>query len=91
MALLLKITEIAATLDGTCYVTRQAVHTVAAINRTKRALRQAFQNCMEHRGASLVEVVSTCSSGWKMSPVEANQWMEREMFAKYPLGDLKKV
>lgn len=85
----LKITEIAATLEGTCYVTRQAVHTVAAINRTKRAIRRAFQNSLEHRGTSLVEVVSTCSSGWKKTPVEANQWMEEHMFPFYPLGDLK--
>ena len=85
----LKITEIAATLEGTCYVTRQAVHTVAAINRTKRAIRRAFQNSLEHRGTSLVEVVSTCSSGWKKTPVEANQWMEEHMFRFYPLGDLK--
>ncbi len=85
----LKITEIAASLEGTCFVSRQSVHTVAAINRTKRALRHAFQNSLEHRGASLVEVVSTCSSGWKMSPVEANAWMEEHMFPYYPLGDLK--
>ena len=85
----LKITEIAAQLEGSCYVTRQAVHTVAAINRTRRAILQAFQNCMEHRGTSMVEVVSTCSSGWKMTPTEANQWMEQHMFPFYPLGDLK--
>ena len=85
----LKITEIAAQLEGTCYVTRQAVHTVGAINRTRKAIRRAFQNCLEHRGASLVEVVSTCSSGWKMTPTEANRWMEQNMFPFYPLGDLK--
>ncbi len=65
------------------------MHTVAAINRTKRAIRRAFQNSLEHRGTSLVEVVSTCSSGWKKTPVEANQWMEEHMFPFYPLGDLK--
>lgn len=32
----LKMTEIAATLQGTCYVTRQSVHTVAAIRKAKR-------------------------------------------------------
>lgn len=85
----LKITETAATLEGTCYVTRQSVHTVAAIRKTKQALARAFRNCMEHRGASLVEVVSTCASGWKLTPVQANEWMERHMFPYYPLGDLK--
>jgi 2-oxoglutarate ferredoxin oxidoreductase subunit beta len=34
-------------------------------------------------------VVSTCNSGWKISPVEANKWMEENMFPFYPLGDMK--
>lgn len=85
----LHITDIAATLEGTCYVTRQAVDSVAHINKAKRAIRQAFQNSLEGKGASLVEIVSTCSAGWKLSPVQANKWMEDNMFPYYPLGDLK--
>jgi 2-oxoglutarate/2-oxoacid ferredoxin oxidoreductase subunit beta len=84
-----KMADIAAQLDGTCYVTRQAVHTVGAIRKAKAAIRKAFDNSMNHRGASLVEIVSTCSSGWKMSPEKANQWATEHMFPKYPLGDLK--
>ncbi|MDD2346311.1 MAG: thiamine pyrophosphate-dependent enzyme, partial [Bacteroidales bacterium] len=38
----LKITELVAQLPGTCYVTRQAVHTPAHVRRTKKALRKAF-------------------------------------------------
>ena len=86
----LHITDIAATLEGTCYVTRQSVHTVGAIRKTKAAIRQAFENSMAGRGASLVEVVSTCNAGWKMTPVQANQWMTENMFPYYPLGDLKR-
>ena len=33
----LKMTEIVATLPGTCYVTRQSVHTAAAVRKTKKA------------------------------------------------------
>lgn len=85
----LKMTEIAATLQGTCYVTRQSVHTVAAIRKAKKAIRKAFENSMQGKGSSLVEIVSTCSSGWKMTPEAANKWMEENMFPFYPLGDLK--
>lgn len=85
----LKISNILAELDGTCYVTRQAVHTPACVRKTKNAIKKAFQNSMKGLGTSVVEVVSTCASGWKMSPVNANKWMEENMFAKYPLGDLK--
>ncbi|MCD8305000.1 MAG: thiamine pyrophosphate-dependent enzyme [Prevotellaceae bacterium] len=85
----LNITEIAAHLEGTAYVTRQAVHTVAAINRAKKALRKAFEYSMHGIGSNLVEIVSTCSAGWKMSPQSANKWMEEHMFPYYKLGDLK--
>ena len=85
----LKIGDLLAQLDGTCYVTRQSVHTTAATRKTKKAIRQAFENAMAGRGTSVVEVVSTCNSCWKMSPVKANEWMEQHMMAKYPLGDIK--
>ena len=79
----------AANLEGTCYVTRQSVHNVASINRTKKAIRKAFEYSMQGKGSNLVEVVSTCNSGWKMSPEKANKWMEENMFPFYQLGDLK--
>ena len=75
----LHITEIAAQLEGTCYVTRQA----------KKAIRKAFEASMAGKGASLVEIVSTCNSGWKLSPVKANEWMKENMFEYYKKGDLK--
>ena len=87
----LKISDILATLDGTCYVTRQTVHTPAAVRKTKAALKKAFLNAKAKHGTSVVEVVSTCNSGWKMSPADANTWMEEHMTAKYPLGDLKDI
>ncbi len=85
----LRITEIAATLEGTSYVTRQSVETVPAIRKTKRAIRKAFENSMAGKGSNLVEIVSTCSSGWKLTPEKANLWMQKHMFPYYPLGDLK--
>ena len=85
----LKMTEIAATLQGTCYVTRQSVHSVAAIRKAKKAIRKAFENSMQGKGSNLVEIVSTCNSGWKMTPAAANKWMEENMFPFYPVGDLK--
>ena len=85
----LKISPLFAQLDGTCYVTRQSVHTPANTRKTKAALKQAFQNAMNGLGTSVVEVVSTCNSGWKMTPAQANKWMVENMLVQYPLGDLK--
>ena len=74
---------------GTAYVTRQSVQSVPAIRKAKKAIRKAFENSMAGKGSNLVEIVSTCNSGWKMTPAAANKWMEENMFPFYPLGDLK--
>ncbi|MDR1681149.1 MAG: 2-oxoglutarate oxidoreductase [Prevotellaceae bacterium] len=85
----LRITELLAQLEGTCYVTRQSVHTPVAVRKAKRAIRKAFENSALKKGTSFVEVVGTCNSGWKQTPVEANNWMVEYMFPAYPPGDLK--
>lgn len=85
----LNITELASKLEGTCYVTRQSVDTVASIRQAKKAIKKAFTASMEGKGSSLVEMVSTCNSGWKVSPAKANEWMRENMFDKYPKDDLK--
>jgi 2-oxoglutarate ferredoxin oxidoreductase subunit beta len=85
----LKITELVAQLPGTYYVTRQSVHTPAAVRKTKKALRKGFENQKLNKGLSFIEIVSNCPSGWKMTPVQANEWMVEHMFPFYPIGDLK--
>ncbi|MFV0470236.1 MAG: thiamine pyrophosphate-dependent enzyme [Dysgonomonas sp.] len=87
----LKITDLLAQLSGVCLATRQAVHTAAAVKKAKRMIRKAFENSMENKGTSIVEIVSTCSSGWKMTPAQSNDWMVDHMFPVYPLGDLKNI
>jgi 2-oxoglutarate ferredoxin oxidoreductase subunit beta len=85
----LKMTDIVATLPGTYYVTRQSVHTPANVRKTKKAIRKAVQYQKLEKGTCFVEIVSNCPSGWKMTPVQSNKWMEENMFPYYPLGDLK--
>lgn len=85
----LDISKLLAQLEGVCYVTRQAVHTVGAVRKTKKAIKLAFENSMNNKGTSIVEIVSTCSSGWKMTPADSNDWMVDNMFPQFPMGDLK--
>ncbi|NDW09726.1 thiamine pyrophosphate-dependent enzyme [Dysgonomonas sp. 520] len=87
----LKITDLLAQLQGVCLATRQSVHTAAAVKKAKKMIRKAFENSMENKGTSIVEIVSTCSSGWKMTPAQANDWMVENMFEAYPIGDLKNI
>ncbi len=87
----IRLADIAVTLDGTAYVTRQSVHNAAAIRKAKRAIRKAFDYAMQGKGSNLIEIVAICPSGWKLSPTDANKWMEENMFAYYPTGDLKDI
>ncbi len=85
----IKMTELIAQLPGAYYVTRQAVHTTQAVRRLKKAIELSFKYQKEKKGTCFIEVVSNCPSGWKMTPVEANEWLEKNMFPVYPLGDIK--
>lgn len=87
----LNITNLLAQLPGTCYVTRQSVQSIAGVRKAKKAIQKAFENSMLNKGTSIVEVISTCNAGWKMTPENANKWMEENMFPAYPLGDLKDI
>jgi 2-oxoglutarate ferredoxin oxidoreductase subunit beta len=85
----IKMADIVALLPGTCFVTRQSVHTAAGVRKLKKALKKAVEYQRDKRGTCFIEVVSNCPSGWKMTPVQSNQWMEENMFPVYPLGDIK--
>jgi 2-oxoglutarate ferredoxin oxidoreductase subunit beta len=85
----LKITELVANLSGAYYVTRQSVHTPANTRKAKNAIKKAFENQAKGLGVSFIEFVSNCNSGWKLSAVKSNEWMEQNMFPFYPLGDIK--
>lgn len=85
----LNITNLVAQLPGVCYATRQSVHTPATVRKTKAAIRKAFEYQLQEKGTTIVEVVSNCNSGWKMTPVESNKWMEENMFPVFQPGDIK--
>lgn len=85
----LKMCEMVAPLEGTYFVTRQAVNTPANVRKAKKAIRKAFEYQKLKKGTTMVEFISNCNSGWKCSPLEANKWLEENMLVSFPLGDIK--
>ncbi|MGK9476145.1 thiamine pyrophosphate-dependent enzyme [Melioribacter sp. OK-6-Me] len=85
----LKITELIAQLPGVYYCARVAVNTPNNVRKAKKAILKGFQYQDHKKGLCFVEVVSNCPSNWKMTPVEANKWLEENMLHFYPLGELK--
>lgn len=85
----MKMAELLAVLPGVGYVTRQSVLDVPSIRRTKKAIKLAFQTQLAGLGFSMVEVLSTCGTNWRLEPLEALEWAKEHMVAYFPLGDTK--
>lgn len=85
----IRMCEMLSTLEGVAYAERVAVNTVPNIRKAKAAIKKAFQNQLDNKGFSIVEVLSTCPTNWGLSPVEALSWLEENMMPYYPLGVYK--
>jgi len=84
----IRFSEMIAQLDAPVYVTRQAVYDTRRIMDCTKAIRKAFENQVEGKGYSLVEILSTCPTNWRMSPTEANKHVADVVTQVFPLGDL---
>lgn len=85
----LKVCELLSALDGVCYLERTAVSTPKDVMNTKRAIKKAFQNQIDKKGFSLVEVLSMCPTDWKLTPAKAVDFVNHEMKQVFPLGVFK--
>ncbi len=86
-----KVCEMLQNVDGAAYLERVAVNNVKNIRNAKKAIKKAFQNQIDGKGFSLVEVLSTCPTNWGMSPEKALGWLEENMIPYYPLGVYKDI
>ena len=84
-----KVCEMLSQVDGAYYLERVAVNNVKNIKKAKAAIKKAFQNQIDGKGFSLVEVVSTCPTNWGVSPDEALKWVDDKMIPYYPHGVYK--
>ena len=85
----IRVCEMLSELEGPEYLERVTVSNVKNIVKAKKAIKKAFQNQIDGKGFSLVEVVSTCPTNWGMTPQNALKWLEENMHPYYPLGVYK--
>jgi 2-oxoglutarate ferredoxin oxidoreductase subunit beta len=83
------LSEMLAITSGSVYIERTAVDSPKNIVRTKKAITKAFKVQMAGLGFSLVEVLSPCPTNFKMSPVQANEWIGSTMTTCFPLKIIK--
>jgi len=84
----IRFSEMIAQLEAPVYVTRQALYDTKRIQDATTAIKKAFSNQVEGKGYSLVEVLSTCPTNWRMSPLQANKHVAEVVTKVFPLGDL---
>jgi 2-oxoglutarate ferredoxin oxidoreductase subunit beta len=85
----LKVSEMLAQIPGAAYVERVSLHSPKHIRKAKKAIIKGFTCQVEHKGFAMIEVLSTCPTGWGLSPVAALEWLRDNMIPYYPLGVLK--
>ena len=85
----IRICELLSTLDGPEYIARVAVNNVKNVKNAQKAIKKAFENQVNNKGFSLVEVVSSCPTNWGMTPDDALKWIDEKMIPYYPLGVYK--
>ena len=86
-----RICEVFSMLDGTTYLERVTVNKPAAVAKTKKAIKKAFQCQLDGKGFSLVEILSPCPTNWKMGPIESCRWIDDVMTKQFPLGVVKDI
>lgn len=85
----IRASELLASQDGASYIARRSLNDPKNIRMAKKAIRLAFETQVRSLGFSMVELLSTCPTNWRMTPANAAKWLEEKMIPYYPIGDYK--
>ncbi len=82
----LHVCELLATLEAPVYIERVALCDNKNTMRARKAIRKALELQKNGAGFTFVEILSPCPTIWKMDPVDARHWIEKNMLPVFPLG-----
>jgi 2-oxoisovalerate ferredoxin oxidoreductase beta subunit len=82
----IRVCELLAALEAPVYLERVALIDPKTTAKTRKAVKKAIQMQVEGRGFSLVEILSPCPTGWKITPADSRKWIEENMLPVFPLG-----
>jgi 2-oxoglutarate ferredoxin oxidoreductase subunit beta len=82
----INVSEMYSTIGGVTYIERVSMDSVKNILNAKKAIKKAFENQINKKGFSMVEVLSSCPTNWGMTPEDSLNWIREKMIPKYPLG-----
>jgi 2-oxoisovalerate ferredoxin oxidoreductase beta subunit len=87
----IRMAEIIGQMDGPVYVERVALFNAKMRVKAKKAIKKAIRLQVENKGYTFVEVLSECPTHLKMTPLEAEKWVEEKMVPIFPLGVKKDI
>ena len=80
------ICELLATLKAPAYLERVTCLDAPNVLKAKAAIKKAFQNQIDGKGFSLVEIMSACPTNWGLSPLDSIKFMREKTMVEFPLG-----
>lgn len=83
--------ELVAQLKRPVFSGRFAVNSPANIAKAKGAVRKAFQNQLDGKGFSMVEILSNCPTNWGLSPLKTLEFIREQTMGEFPLGVFKDI
>ena len=78
--------EILSALKAPVYIERCSMDSPQHILAAKKAIKKAFQNELDGKGFSFVELLSNCPTNWSMTPEQTLQYMREHTIKEFPLG-----
>ncbi|MEO5360745.1 MAG: thiamine pyrophosphate-dependent enzyme [Nitrospirota bacterium] len=87
----LKVSELIATIDGAVFVARTSLEDVKNVLATRKLIRKVFENQIEKKGFSFLEILSPCPTDWHYTPTDSMKWIKNEMMSVYKSGIIKDI
>ena len=81
--------EILDQLTAPAYLERTSCNNPGNVVKTKKAIKKAFQNQLDGKGFSMVEIVSNCPTNWGVDPLKSLEFIEEKMIPEFPLGVIR--
>jgi 2-oxoglutarate ferredoxin oxidoreductase subunit beta len=85
----IQLAEMLAPLGGAAYVARGSVHDAAAVAKTKRMLRRAFESQLAGEGFSLVEILTISPTGWFVPTAKGPSYLDEVIEKVHRVGEIK--
>lgn len=73
-------------LTAPAYLVRTSCNTPANCMKTRNYIKKAFQNQIDQKGFSMVEIVTSCPTNWGLDALNSLDYLEDAMLKEFPLG-----